>query len=298
MPLQTAVFGMAWWTTFREKRSARAWGIAASLGYLAMALLPLAFAPHSLFTPLSPLLGLGIVGVLAFAWPAVTPHAIPQPPVSAISGDGTSSFLNQGMQLFAMLAYFGAYKWWIGWLERNDLSAGDFLTRTLMLAAVGLVIVTLHECGHALVGLILGMRLRAFLVGPLQWRIRDGEWEFHFDPRQILVTSGATGVVPSARDFPRWRQLCMLIAGVAVNALTGCIALRFAYVQAARGTGDVLALFGAFSLVGAGINLIPFRIPGTYSDGAQIYQILSRGAWADRLGATRIEPEPCSKSLG
>ena len=41
MPLQTAVFGIPWWTTFREKRSARAWGIAASVGYLAMALFPL-----------------------------------------------------------------------------------------------------------------------------------------------------------------------------------------------------------------------------------------------------------------
>ena len=125
------------------------------------------------------------------------------------------------------------------------------------------------------------MRLRAFLVGPFQWRIRDGKWELHFEPRQILVTSGATGVVPGARDFPRWRQLCMLVAGVTVNALTGCIALRFAYLEAARGAGDVLALFGAFSLVAAGMNLLPFRIPGTYSDGAQIYQILSRGAWAD-----------------
>jgi len=281
MPLQTAVFGIAWWTSFREKRSARAWGIAASVSYLAMALFPLAFPPHSFFSPLSPVLALGIVGVLAFAWPAVTSGATPRAPVSAISGDGTSSFLNQGLQLFAMLAYYGAYKWWIGWLERNDLSAPDFFKGTLILVAVGLIIVTLHESGHALVGLFLGMRLRAFLVGPFQWRIRDGKWELHFEPRQILVTSGATGVVPGARDFPRWRQLCMLVAGVTVNALTGCIALRFAYVEAARGAGDVLALFGAFSLVAAGMNLLPFRIPGTYSDGAQIYQILSRGAWAD-----------------
>ena len=155
MPFQTAVFGIAWWTTFREKRSARACGIAASIGYLAMALFPLAFPPHSFFSPLSPVLALGIVGVLAFSWPAVTSDAMPRAPLSPISGDGTSSFLNQGLQLFAMLAYFGAYKWWIRWLERNDLSAPDFLTGTLMLIVVGLVIVTLHECGHALVGLIL-----------------------------------------------------------------------------------------------------------------------------------------------
>jgi hypothetical protein len=206
---------------------------------------------------------------------------MPRVAVSSISGDGTSSFLNHGMQLFAMLAYYGAYKWWIGWLERNDLPRPDFLNGTLTLVAVGLIIVTLHECGHALVGLILGMRLRAFLVGPFQWRIRDGKWEFYFEPRQILVTSGATGVVPSARDFPKWRQLCMLVAGVTVNVFSGCIALRLAFVEAARGTGGVLSLFGAFSLVAAGMNLMPFRIPGNYSDGAQVYQILSRGAWGD-----------------
>src|SRR4051794_14998855 len=27
LPFQTAVFGIAWWTTFREKRSTRAWGM-------------------------------------------------------------------------------------------------------------------------------------------------------------------------------------------------------------------------------------------------------------------------------
>jgi len=94
MPIQTAVFGAAWWTTFREKRSARVWGIAASAGYLAMALFPLAFPPHSFFTPLSPVLALGIVGVLAFAWPAVTPDAMPPTSASPISRDGTSNFLN------------------------------------------------------------------------------------------------------------------------------------------------------------------------------------------------------------
>ena len=75
----------------------------------------------------------------------------------------------------------------------------------IIVALVGLLLVALHEFGHSFVGLLLGMKLRAFVVGPFQWRIREGKWEFRFEPRQILATSGATGIVPTSRQFPTGR---------------------------------------------------------------------------------------------
>src|SRR5713101_8225806 len=45
--------------------------------------------------------------------------------------------------------------------------------------------------------------------------------------------------------------------------------------------GGFLALFGAWSLVMCVINLVPFRTKDNYSEGAQIYQLLSNGPWAD-----------------
>jgi hypothetical protein len=88
----------------------------------------------------------------------------------------------------------------------------------------------------------------------------------------------------------------MLTAGVFVNAATGGVALRLAYAGAAPQLQGLLALFGAFSLISAAMNLVPFRVQDNYSDGAQIYQILSRGAWADYhrvlavVGASLVSP--------
>src|SRR5437899_9062414 len=126
------------------------------------------------------------------------------------------------------------------------------------------------------------MKLRAFIVGPFQWRIRDGKWEFQFEPKQILVPGGATGVVPAVTSFPRWAQLCMLAAGPFANVFTGVLALWAA--SAADGgltrTGRGLP-FPAWSPVMSAMNLVPFRTKDSYSDGAQIYQVLSNGPWAD-----------------
>lgn len=297
VPLQTAVFGIAWWTAFREKRSARAFGIAASLVFLAWALLPLVIPPHFFWKGNLLILGIGTIGLVAFSWPVQSSDVVLETQRnSKLAGDGTSNSFNKAAQFAMLLAYWGTYHWWIEWLKDHDLSPPDFIGGTLALAVLGIVIVTLHESGHALVGLLLGMKLRAFLVGPFQWRIRDGIWGFRFDPKQILVTMGATGVVPTTADFPTWRLLTMLAAGVLINTATGGVALWLAYGGAAPALAGLLALFGAFSLIVAAMNLIPFRLQDYYSDGAQMYQILSGGTWADfhrvlaLAGASLVSP--------
>lgn len=296
MPVQTAVFGIAWWTVFREKRSSRAWGIAASVVFIAWFLLPILIPPHHFFSGFVLLLAVGIVGVIAFSWPAELPLSRSPDQLAAVSGDGTSSFINKALPLFMLLIYFRAYSWWLGWLGDNELSSPDFIHGTVTLTLVGLLLVALHEFGHTFVGLLLGMKLRAFAVGPFQWRIREGKWEFRFELRQILATSGATGIVPTSRQFPNSALLSMVVAGVVINAATGAVALWLAYTGAAPQLQGVLALFGTFSLITAAMNFVPFRIQENYSDGAQIYQILSRGAWADYhrvlavAGASLVSP--------
>lgn len=68
LPLETAVFGVAWWTVFREKRSARAWGIAASMVFILWVLLPLLTTPHFFWTGELLLLSVGTIGLIVFAW--------------------------------------------------------------------------------------------------------------------------------------------------------------------------------------------------------------------------------------
>jgi hypothetical protein len=135
------------------------------------------------------------------------------------------------------------------------------------------------------------MKLRAFLVGPFQWRIRDGKWEFRFNLMGILSAEGATGVVPARADFPRRNFLCMVAAGPLANFLTGAVALWIACTAASDSRPQIqglFALFGALSLVLGAITLIPIRTRNNYSDGATMYQFLSNGPWRDFRRAVAV----------
>ncbi len=280
-----AVFGMAWWTVFKGMASARGWGIAASLINIQVSLFPIIIPPHSVWNAFLLILVLGVAGLVAFSRrlePSATATTQENPP---IPGDGTNNLINKTVQLLTFFAFIGAYSWWIGWLGTKGISITHrSWYATLMAVLLGLLTVALHESGHMAVGMVLGMKLRAFIVGPFQWRICDGKWEFQFEPKQILTPGGATSVVPAVTNFPDWAQLCMLAAGPFANVFTGVLALCAA---SAAGSGSpiqargFLALFGAWSLVFSVTNLIPFRTKDNYSDGAQIYQLLSNGPGAD-----------------
>jgi hypothetical protein len=279
------IFGMAWWTVFKGKRSARSWGIAASLINILVGLFPLAFPPHSIWNVFLVMLAVGVAGLVAFGRRFEEPAPVASQQGLKLPGDGTNHLLNKLGPVLILIAGVAIYHWWLGWVrdrEVGGLESGWSLA--LVGVLLGLAVAALHELGHAATGLALGMKLRAFIVGPFQWRVRDGKWEFQFDLKQILGGGGATGAVPATVDFSRGAQLFMTVSGVFVNLVTGMFALWVAFVARDGSPGQagaLLALFGAWNLVLGAINLVPFRAGASYSDGAQIYQLLSNGPWAD-----------------
>lgn len=241
------------------------------------------------------------MGLFAFLRPYELANSPSKPQDQApIPGDGTSELLNKLSVYILFAAAFGAYFWWISWLNANDIPpvrGAWFLIAVMFL--LDIVITTLHELGHTAVGLALGMKLRAFMAGPFQWRILDGKWSFQFIPAAILTPGGATSVVPASHNFPRWRVVWMAAGGPLVTLITGTAALITAYTapsDSAVQAGGLLMLFGAFSLLVFAGNLVPFRTPNSYSDGAQIYQLLSNGPWGDfhrifaMIGSTVVTP--------
>ena len=291
---QAAVFGAAWWTIWREKRSARSWGLAASLVYM---FFPLSFAFLIGFFSRSVswsqllsnlqhtwvLLAIGVAGLVGF-WRRYEPtdSRAKVQRTASIPGDGTLDFLSRAMPLISVAAALAIYSWWHRWVQSRNISIGEnfFLTASL----IGLIIVTVHELAHTAMGLALGMKLWAFVVGPFQWLIQDGHWTFQFRPKQILSGSGATSVVPATPDFSHDNYLYVVAAGPVVTLITGILAMWIATKGEAGSVGPTTGyclLFGLWSLTGGLMNLIPFRTVRNYSDGAKIYQLLSDGPWAD-----------------
>jgi TPR repeat protein len=285
LSVSAVIFGMAWLTASREKPSGRWWSIAASLMIILPALVPVFYAKYAVRGHFFVVLAIGVAGLIAFsprydANPAAATHKNLGPP-----GDGTSEILNSIATFVNLALALATFFWWERWAYYKNLSpSSNELFRIALYIVVILIIVFVHELAHTATGLALGMKLRAFLAGPFQWRMFEGKWEFRFQPLAILGLQGATGVVPRSADFAQWRELTMVAAGPLVTLLTGGLAL---WIALTAGTNSFLqldgliALFGALSMaVGVG-NLLPFRTGDSYSDGAQIYQLVSGGPWAD-----------------
>jgi hypothetical protein len=300
----SALHGMAWWTLKKGKSSGRGWAIAASASMLLLGV-PLFFASYSiLFAPYSILrhgshfpIGLlifnglvpaiGIAGLAAFLpRTAVDPADPPMPP--RIPGDGTSRLGDGFAFLFGIVGAVLGMRFWEDWGFAVGLPRPSLILTYIQIGAAALIAIAAHECGHAVVALALGMKLRAFIVGPFHWRIRDGKWKFEFQPARLLSFGGAAGAVPSNPEQPLWHRICVSAGGPLASLYAGLIAVWFALMAKGRPYEqfwNLLALIATFSLLGFAVNVIPFRFSArndaAYSDGAKIYQFLQGGPWAD-----------------
>jgi len=299
LALFAAGFVRAWWTFLNARSSARVWGLAASSQYVFVALLP-TLVSHHLHRVNPILFALGVLGFVAWARRL---KALPIAKVEetlSIPGDFTSRHVNRVAQGVTFGLSLGSYLWWQGWLKTLHITALDgALVRLALTIAVLFAITSIHELGHAIVGTACGMKLRAFFIGPLQWRVRDARWEFEFKPKGFLLAEGVTALIPGGGELLPSQYLSMMAAGSLFNVLFGGIALfTAARCDAALPlpvTGTI-ALFGAWSFGLAAANLLPFRTPQGYSDGAIVLQLIAGGAFADfhlsmaRIGSSLVSP--------
>jgi hypothetical protein len=313
MPLAlAALYGMAWWTAKKGKSSSRGWAIAASLamlllsiplliaGYYILRYSPRASAHFAIFVVL--VLVIGIAGLVAFG-PRGVQGPVNHPKPARIAGDGTSRLLDTIALLLGIGGAVVGANWWERWRFAVGLPSHSLILIYLQIAAAALIAIAVHESGHAAVALALGMKLRAFIVGPFHWRIRDGKWKFEFHPARLLSFGGAAGAVPSNPEQPVWHRICVSAGGPLASLYGGLIAMCLALTAKDRSYEqfwELPALIATFSLVGFAVNLIPFRFnarnEAAYSDGAKIYQFLRGGPWADLhrvfsiAGSTLVTP--------
>lgn len=301
------IFAVAWWTVWRQKPSGRIWGAAASLINVLTGLWPMVMWPGDTFHSFGAVgvlsvFGLvtfiGLAGLFLFLRRTEMPQQVEERSLIAkIPGDGTNALLNKAASIVGILGFVAAWQWWGRWVETNDVPTGQFTIAMIFLA--GFLQVLAHELGHTLTGLALGMKLRMFLAGPFLFQKREGKWEFKFELGGILGDTGGTGVVPTSSNHPLWHDVGVTLAGPITNLILGLVALGIAFASepdSPRQLAGFTALFGGFNLVTFVTNLIPLKVGTNYSDGARIYQLISRGPWADfhriawSVGSTLVTP--------
>lgn len=279
----TALFGASGWAVLREKADAGKWAMTASLALVALGFLILYGRPmHGLNPAWLPIV-FGIGGVAAFARrrPQVqkAPHGRP---ISSIPGDGTNQLVNKLILVAGAVGGIGGVWLFAVWALAHGLPRAypPFYALQVLLAI--LLVLGLHEAGHAVAGFFVQMKLIGIVVGPFQWFKTHGKSRFVFRGAGLVAFGGQTMVAPATMKNFRDRKALQVAAGPAASLLGGALAaaaLFTAHGHPWAQEWSVLAVFADITTLVGVLNLVPFGNKSMYSDGAKLYQLLHGGLW-------------------
>ncbi|MGC2637532.1 MAG: hypothetical protein WA294_10170, partial [Acidobacteriaceae bacterium] len=108
----------------------------------------------------------------------------------------------------------------------------------LLVYALYLLLVIVHEAGHLTAGLICRFTPQSVRVGPVEWkRAEDNKWTWKFDFRWGLLTSGHTRMAtrPFRLSGICGRYLFRVLAGPFANLLAALATVPFAFDETAFG---------------------------------------------------------------
>jgi hypothetical protein len=287
----TALYALAWYTSKKQRGSARAWAISASVGVLLQSA-PIALAAmYALSKQNDELAWKFIIIDLLIVTPGLLGLFLYLPAGERIAmnarmrlvGDGTEPSVDRVAWVVAAAGYLGGQYLCLRWGRLAHLTESGPAIYWLSLIFALMIEAGTHEAGHGLVGSLFGMRVQTFQIGPFEWSIRNGEWRFRFILANVFVPGGATSVGTTRLNQSMWCEVCMLAAGPLFSLLTGIGGLWV--MLSVRGTSyervwEIASMVGTFGLVSFVVNLLPLRPDVMYSDGAFIYQILGGGRWA------------------
>jgi len=290
----SALYSTTWWTLHKGKPSGRGWGLAASIITVLQGIPFLALTIrywnqiHGMGSEgFLILIGLplvvGIPGIIAFA-PRKAAQPLAEPEPLPIKGDGTSRSMDRFAILIqvAVILLGGQLGWHWARSRFGNPIAGS--SSWLLWIAELAVVVALHELGHIVAGLASGMRLGGVLFGPLHFYQFDGKWKFRFQGGLFSAAAGAVKMIPRTAYRRRGAQICFIAGGPVASLLSGLV---FVYCATTipNGQSEILWDFcswtGIFSLSVFVLNIIPVRSQAYYSDGAKIYQALTRSVLDD-----------------
>jgi hypothetical protein len=290
LPLLALLPGIAWWTVRQHKPSARGWTIASSIVNLLITLLgfrAVFFVGRTSSWPLYALSGAtGILGLLVFWNKESVPQAKPKAPKPPrIPGDGTSKAKDYTSEIVSFGILWLSFHYWRQWATAQQLHQPGFV-EGMVLFQFAIIFNTFgHEMGHFVAGWASGMILRRFQVGPCMWSVRNGRWNFRFDLNHFY--GGAVGMVLPTLKNIRGREAFLMIGGPVASLVFGAVMTTLAL--SAKGHfwepfWAFLSMCAAMGWASFVVNLIPLQTAANYSDGAQLYQIVSGGPYRVRDG--------------
>lgn len=298
--LLAVLFVVAGFAVLKHARSANTLAIAANLAAVLYGGLALRFLPAQLSWPAWIAVCFGLVGLAVFAFSVPSKRReVKSRPYARVPGDGTNPILNRLVLVAGIAGGTGGVRLLALWAVKHGLPRNfpPFFVLEMVLAI--LVVLAIHEAGHALAGIAAGMKLTGFVVGPFFCLKSYGRWNFTFRSAGLVAFSGHTMVAPASMSNFRIRKAIQVAAGPAASLIAGFAATETIFHAGGKpwaGEWEILAVFVTISSLVGLLNLIPFGNKTMYSDGAKLYQLLSGGLWAQYhcalglVSATTVTP--------
>lgn len=277
-----ALFGIAGWMVLRDSRSGGKWAVAASLSVMAFGLLYLSGQPH-LLNPAWIVIAFGISGAAAFARPQSATRASTHPRSSSIPGDGTRPLVNTLVLVAGAAGGIGGVRLCAQWARVHGLPRTNPPLFVLQVLLAILLVLGIHEAGHAVAGMLVRMKLIGIVVGPFHWTHLHGRSRLIFRRAGLVAFGGQTMVAPTTMENFRNRKAFQIAGGPIASLLAGLLAVAAIFLAPGHpwaGEWPALAVFADITILVGLLNLVPFGNKSMYSDGAKLYQILSGGLWS------------------
>lgn len=158
-----------------------------------------------------------------------------------------------------LLAYFGA---------RASSESAAFTVGILICFAVCLMIFPLHEllheAGHALGGLLCGMRVLSLSFGIYRFDWRSG---FSVGVQMRRDANGATAMLPRGGKKVRGKLIFSLLSGAAFNFIYAAVVLALYFAVTNHPAMLFFALFAPLNLCEGLLALYPIELPAGATDG-------------------------------
>ncbi len=146
-----------------------------------------------------------------------------------------------------------------------------------------LIVIAIHEGGHALVGVWMKFDFRMYVVGPFMWSKEQTGWQFKWN-KNVNTAGGLVICMPSGTENLNKRfsmyaaggpmaSLVLAVFSYGVFLLLSFIALDGIVFSLLR---NFFMITGLLSIAIFVVTAIPMHMGGFYSDGARILR-LNRG---------------------
>ena len=144
----------------------------------------------------------------------------------------------------------------------------------LMAIPCFLLVITIHELGHIIAGMLSGFRFEMLVIGPFGLKRNEDHKVIFYIEKNISMWGGMGATVPVNENKDNLDKFANVIIGGPLLSLLFGIAMIWLFIYNSH---SFLLLLGAMAIGISIATLIPSRFGGFYSDGGRWLRIKRNG---------------------